>query len=71
MRNPSRTRASRYGARLMDSMPPATTTRASPQRMACAPSITAFSPEPQTLFTVTAGTASVSPAASAACRAGA
>ena len=37
----------------MLSAPPATTTSASPHFTACAASITAFRPEPQTLFTVT------------------
>ncbi len=39
--------------------------------MALRPKTTAFSPEPQTLFTVTAPTAGGIPAAIAACRAGA
>ena len=55
----------------MLSMPPATMTSASPARMADAPIITAFSPEPQTLLMVVALTPSGSPALSAACRAGA
>ena len=54
----------------MLSVPPATTTSASPQRTACAASITALSPEPQTLFTVCAGTDSGSPALMEAWRAG-
>ena len=52
-------------------MPPATMTFASPARMAAAPSITAFRPEPQTLLTVVALTPSGSPPFSAAWRAGA
>ncbi len=52
-------------------MPPATTTSASPARIACAASITALSPEPHTLLTVTAGTVAGMPARIAACRAGA
>jgi hypothetical protein len=40
----------------MLSMPPATTTSASPARMACAASITALRPEPQTLLIVNAPT---------------
>ena len=55
----------------MLSMPPATMTSASPARMAAAPIITAFSPEPQTLLMVVALTPSGSPAFSAAWRAGA
>jgi hypothetical protein len=55
----------------MLSMPPATTTAASPARIADAPIITAFNPEPQTLLMVVALTLSGSPAFSAAWRAGA
>src|SRR5688572_12796884 len=51
-------------------MPPATTRSASPALIACAASITALSPEPQTLFTVTGGIDGGSPAWSAAWRAG-
>ena len=40
----------------MDSMPPATTTSASPVGMPCAASITALRPEPQTLLMVRAAT---------------
>ena len=40
--------------------------RASPALIACAASMTAFSPEPQTLFTVTADTVAGTPASSAA-----
>ena len=64
-------RGSTSPARLMLSIPPATTTCASPHRTACAASITAFNPDPHTLFTVTAATVAGSPALSAACRAGA
>ncbi len=59
-----------YGALVMDSMPPARSTFASPALMACAASITALRPEPQTLLTVKAATETGSPALSAACRAG-
>jgi hypothetical protein len=52
-------------------MPPATTTSLSPVRIACTPSIAAFRPEPQTLFTVVAPVPAGRPAPSAACRAGA
>ena len=55
----------------MFSMPPATITFASPAGMRPAPSITAFSPEPQTLLMVVALTESGSPALRAAWRAGA
>ena len=54
----------------MLSMPPATTSDASPARMAWSASITAFKPEPQTLLTVNAPTESGNPAKIAACRAG-
>ena len=40
----------------MLSWPPAMTISESPSRMACAPSITAFSPEPHTALMVSAGT---------------
>ena len=53
----------------MFSVPPATTVRASPHWMAWAASITALSPEPQTLLTVVAPTAGGRPAPMAACRA--
>jgi len=55
----------------MLSMPPATTISASPVWIACAASITAFSPDPQTLLTVIHSTDTGSPALMEACRAGA
>ena len=55
----------------MLSMPPATNRSPSPARMACAASIIAFIPEPQTLFIVVQGIDAGTPAPSAACRAGA
>ncbi len=55
----------------MLSIPPATTISASPSAIACAASITDFSPEPQTLFTVMHSTEVGSPAKIAACLAGA
>ena len=55
---------------LIDSMPPATAISMSPVAMPCAASITALSPEPQTLLIVNAATCSPSPPFSAACRAG-
>src|SRR5262249_53833167 len=69
MRRPSRTRGSRYGQLLIDSMPPATATSMSPTRIAWSASITAFSPEPHTLLTVSAATWSGRPPLSAAWRA--
>ena len=56
MRSPSRTRGSRYGQLLIDSMPPATTMSMSPVAMPCAASITALRPEPHTLLIVSAPT---------------
>src|SRR5581483_3038514 len=70
-RMPRRACGSRCGPRLMLSMPPATTTAASPRRTARVASITACSPEAQTLFSVMADAVGGMPAASAACRAGA
>ena len=55
----------------MLSMPPATITRAEPARIESAPLMRVCIPDPHILFIVTAGTDSGSPAASAACRAGA
>ena len=54
----------------MFSMPPATMMSASPARMICAASVTAFSPEPQSMLSVVAGTSTGSPAPIAAWRAG-
>jgi len=54
----------------MFSMPPATTIAASPRRIASAAIAIAFSPEPQSLLIVVAGTSIGSPARIAACRAG-
>src|SRR4051812_33050044 len=70
IRTPSRTRGSRYGQLLIDSIPPATATSMSPVAMPCAANITAFSPEPQTLLIVKAATVSGSPPFRAAWRAG-
>ncbi len=53
----------------MFSVPPAATTPASPQAIAWQASITAFSPEPQTLLIVVAPTPAGSPAPSETCRA--
>ena len=57
------------GARVMLSTPPATTTSASPVHTRLTASVTASSPEPQSRFTVTAGTSYGSPASSPAMRA--
>src|SRR5262249_2380484 len=71
MRSPARAFGSRYGALVIDSMPPATMTSAFPvARMSCA-SIAAFMPEPHILLTVVQPVASGKPAPSAAWRAGA
>src|SRR2546430_8770356 len=40
----------------MDSVPPASTALASPNRMSCAPCVIASKPEPHSRLTVTAGT---------------
>ncbi len=60
----------RYGMRLIDSMPPATTTSDSPSRIDCAPVATACMPDAQALLIVCAGALSGSPARRATCRAG-
>src|SRR3984893_4924132 len=70
IRSPSRTRGSRYGQLLIDSMPPATATSMSPTRMPWSASITALRPEPHTLLIGSAATRSGSPPCNAACRAG-
>src|SRR5262245_7219264 len=70
MRKPSREPLSTCGAALMFSWPPAMTMSESPLAIACAPSIAACSPEPQTLLMVMAGTMSGSPAQIDAWRAG-
>src|SRR5437870_7272328 len=67
---PHRASLTRYGARLIDSMPPARTTSAEPARIMSEANITACNPEPHTLLTVTAPTRSGRPANSAAWRAG-
>src|SRR6266511_3563679 len=70
-RNPVRAPRRRYGAFDMDSIPPATTSRASPATICVDASMTLFSAEPQTLLIVVHGTLSGIPARSDACRAGA
>ncbi len=47
--------STRYGMRLIDSMPPATTTDDSPSRMLCAPEAIACRPEAHALLIVWAG----------------
>src|SRR6185437_13939570 len=69
MRKPSREPLSACGERLIDSWPPATTRSESPLAIACAPSIAACRPEPQTLLMVIAGTMYWMPALIAAWRA--
>ena len=54
----------------MLSMPPATTTIASPVWIAWAPRLTAFSPDPHTIWQLQAGTEYGMPALTLACRAG-
>ncbi len=66
---PVREFGSRCGARLMDSMPPATITSYSPSLISCAASAMASRPDRQTLLTVRPGTLMLMPAATAACRA--
>ena len=56
MRMPSRARVSMYGQLLIDSMPPATATSMSPVAIPCDASMTALSPDPQTLLMVRAAT---------------
>src|SRR5690348_4707500 len=63
--------AAMCGALVIDSMPPATTTLAEPALIRSWPSMMAFMPEPQTLLSVVQPVEGGSPAANAACRAGA
>ena len=69
-RYPLRAFGRRYGALVIDSMPPATTIELLPVSMACAASATAFNPEPHTLLIVMAPVSGASPPNNAACRAG-
>ena len=57
------------GARVIDSVPPATQMSASPAAIALAASLTASMPEPQRRFTVAPGISTGSPASSTAIRA--
>jgi hypothetical protein len=59
---------SQYGARLIDSAPPATATSASPRMMACDAETMACSPLPHSRFTVKAGTVTGRPPFTAATR---
>src|SRR5262249_45283486 len=70
-RSPSRALGRRYGAFVIDSMPPATTMSCSPVMMALLPMTTALRPDPHTLLTVTAPTELDTPAPIDAWRAGA
>ena len=70
MRAPNRAVGTRYGARVMFSMPPATTTSTSPARIICDAIATDFSPDPHSMLIVVAGTSFGMPAASATWRAG-
>src|SRR4051794_19132010 len=71
IRYPERAFGSAYGAFVIDSMPPVTTTSTSPARIIESAISTARMDDAQTLFTASAGTSIGSPAAIAACRAGA
>ncbi len=62
MRWPSREPSSTCGEALMFSWPPATTMSLSPQATACAASMTALRPEPQTALMVRPGTSLGTPA---------
>jgi hypothetical protein len=64
--SPARSPRARYGAFDIDSIPPATTSRASPAAIWVAASITDFNPEPQTLLIVVHGTEFGMPAPRAA-----
>ena len=65
----SAVRAITNGARVIDSVPPATQMSASPAAIARAASATASMPEPHSRFTVAPGTSTGSPASSTAIRA--
>src|SRR4051812_32233531 len=63
-RSPQRAPRTTCGAWLMDSVPPARTTRDSPSRTCCAAWMTASKPEPHKRLTVSAGVSIGSPARS-------
>ena len=67
---PSRDFASRCGAWVIDSWPPATTISNSPARISWSAKAMASIPERHTLLIVREGTSMGMPAAAAACRAG-
>ena len=62
MRNPKRAPGSRYGAWLIDSMPPVTATSTSPARIAWSARPIVRMPEAQTLLIVSDGTSRGIPA---------
>ena len=68
IRCPHRIAGSQYGARLIDSAPPATATAQSPSMIACAADTIACSPLPHNRFTVSAGVPISSPPLIAATR---
>ena len=68
--NPSRDFGSRWGALVIDSMPPATTISTSPARISWSAIAMALSPERHTLLMVIDGTLIEIPPATAALRAG-
>ena len=68
--NPSRDFGSRWGALVIDSMPPATTISTSPARISWSAIAIALSPDRQTLLMVIDGTLIEIPPATAAPRAG-
>ena len=70
IRNPNRAPGRRYGAWLIDSMPPVTATSTSPARIAWSAMPTARIPDAQTLFTVSDGTSRGIPALICAWREG-
>ena len=58
---PQRAPRTTCGAWLIDSVPPASTTRDSPSRICCAACTTASNPEPHRRFTVSAGVSTRQP----------
>ena len=68
-RRPLRRPRMTCGAWLMLSMPPVSTTSASPRSISCAPLIAAWMPDPHNRLTVSAGTSIGRPALSPTCRA--
>jgi len=68
IRAPQRMLGSQYGARLINSAPPATATSQSPSMMACEADTMACSPLPHSRFTVSAGVPTSRPPLTAATR---